>query len=489
MLARGLIKCVRLQSPLTLLLQGLSPGNRRKQEMLAALDALIQNGPMGRGPVVLRQLCALFLKVGIDGETSTTVLFDEVMANVAADLDDEAIAFLAPEMGQMAIVLPAFASTVSSRAHEIAARSSLSGLSTFSADAAANDIDVPDISFVPVAAIETPALEAVASEPEATAASADLATPVAPAAADASAERPITVSQGFRERRAAPRTPEDDAENPISLARKASASELLQIAGLPNLPEAITNVLISRGDRDALQRVLENPSAQFSKSSLTTLAELAPSDRMLKDALLSRADLPEAIVERLLPFLAPDIKAKALMTGAPFGQDEARGALSQSEADLVEAYRNGQQLLGIDSCLACVDEGKMSLSEVIVLLSRDIRVAELAAVAANRLDITQLCAFNILSGRLDHGAAALIRALDGDFSAMDAVMTMRRRCGCREAKETRSAFATAQHYTVEAAKDLIRRMDRVDLSVATRAIIAPYSTEDSAPADALLQAA
>jgi Uncharacterised protein conserved in bacteria (DUF2336) len=459
--------------------------------MLAALDALIQNGPTGRGPVVLRQLCALFLKVGIDGETSTTALFDEVMANVASDLDDDAVAYLAPEMGQMAIVLPAFAATVSSRAHEIAARTSPQepSVANDAAPAEENAIDVPDVIFAPVAVTEAPAQQAAAATPIMADSSMEPAPALAPAKTDPIPERSGYSPQGFRERRAAPRTPEEDAENPITLARKASAAELLQIAALPNLPEAITNVLIARGDRDALQRALANPSAQFSKSSLTTLAELAPSDRMLKDALLSRADLPEPIVERLLPFLTADIKAKALMTGAPFGQEEARSALSQAEADLVEAYRNGQQLLGVDSCLACVDEGKMSLGEVIVLLSRDIRVAELAAVTADRLGITQLCAFNVLSGRLDHGAAVLVRALDGEFSAVDAVMTMRRRCGCREATETRSAFATSQRYTVEAAKELIRRMDRVEVMGAEPAAPAPHSGETPEPAESLLQAA
>jgi hypothetical protein len=56
----------------------------------------------------------------------------------------------------------------------------------------------------------------------------------------------------------------------------------------------------------------------------------------------------------------------------------------------------------------------------------------------------------------------LIRALDGDMASMDGVMTMRRRCGCRDARETRSAFSTAQRYTVEAAQTLVRQMDKVD---------------------------
>jgi hypothetical protein len=93
-------------------------------------------------------------------------------------------------------------------------------------------------------------------------------------------------------------------------------------------------------------------------------------------------------------------------------------------------------------------------------------VAELASFMATRLEIRHLSAFNILSGRLDHSTAVLIRAMDGDMASMDGVMTMRRRCGCRDARETRSAFSTAQRYTVEAAQALIRQMDKVDQGIA-----------------------
>jgi Uncharacterised protein conserved in bacteria (DUF2336) len=412
--------------------------------MLAALDALIQNGPAGRGPVVLRQLCALFLKFGVDAETSTTVLFDEVMANVAADLDNETLRFLAPEMGMMANVLPAFAATVASRSHELQARTVPDALIEDSPDA-------PD-SIAPVAAAESCELDLAASM-----ASSPLPGEPVPFHQQEQPAQPV-----LTDRRAMRRDPVEDAENPITLARKASMTELLQIAGLPDLPEGITNVLIARGDRETLQRVLENPTASFSKSSLTTLAELAPSDRMIKESLIARVDLPEPIVERLLPFLSPDARARTLMAGHPFGEREARNALTQAASDLVAAYRNGNALMGLDTCQATLDEGKMSVSEVICLLARDVRVAELAAFMATRLDIRHLSAFNILSGRLDHSTAVLIRALDGDMASIDGVMTMRRRCGCRDAKETRSAYSTAQRYTVDAAQVLIRQMDKVD---------------------------
>ncbi len=440
--------------------------------MLAALDALIQNGPEGRGAMVLRQLCALFLKVGVDGEASTAGLFDEVMANVAADLDDETVLFLAPELGHMASVLPAFASTISSRSHEIRARSIPESPFEPPAESAADNVSALDPTNLPhEGLVAEPHLEADHA-PDTVSAAATMLDDVSFAPPAIAVDQPAP--QPTQDRRTTPRDPEADAANPITLARRASPLELLQIAALPNLPDSITNVLIARGDRDALQRALRNPTAQFSRSSLTTLAELAPSDRMIKEGLLARTDLPEPILERLLPFLLADAKARALMAGAPFDVQQACDALRQASTDLDTAYRQGQMVVSLDGCNALLEEGKMSVNDVITLLARDMRLAELADFAATQLGIQQVTAFNILSGRLDHGAAVIVRALNGDSDSMDAVMTMRRRCGCRDAKETRSAFSTGQSYSVETALSLIRQMDQVEPVAETK----PRSTAD-----------
>jgi hypothetical protein len=207
---------------------------------------------------------------------------------------------------------------------------------------------------------------------------------------------------------------------------------------------------------------LRNQTAAFAKSSLTTLAELAPSDRMIKEALISRRDLPEPIAERLMSFLTIQAKAQLLMVGPSFDESEALATLDQAAADLVTAYRNGQMLMGVDTALSRIDEGTITVSDVTIQLARDIRIAELAAFMAKQLAIRHLTAFNILSGRFDHATAVLLRALDISLDAFDAVMTMRRRCGCREARETHSVHAIAQRYTPAEALVLVRHMDEVE---------------------------
>jgi hypothetical protein len=445
--------------------------------MLAALDALIQNGSSGRKALVLRQLCSLFMTLGADDDGDRAALFDEVMANVASDLDDESVLVLMPEVQKMPGVLPAFVETISSRFHEISQRQVgfHAAPSEPLADWASQEDESPstlndaealtvDAALAPVAEGPAPAT-ATTSPPETISAEKSAAeTVLCEIPAEPSPEAtPFAAAQAPRpDRRAVPRVPVADAENPITIARRASLSELAAIAGTPNLPESITNVLVARGYRAVLETALRNRTASFARSSLTTLAELAPSDRMIKEALISRRDLPEPIAERLMPFLTLHAKAQLLMNGSPFGEAEAQAALDQAAADLITAYRQGQTLMGVDTALAKVEEGTATVSDATIQLARDIRIAELAAFMAKRLAIRHLTAFNVLSGRFDHATAVLLRALDISLEAFDAVMTMRRRCGCREARETRSVHAIAQRYTPAEALVLVRQMDEVE---------------------------
>lgn len=252
-----------------------------------------------------------------------------------------------------------------------------------------------------------------------------------------------------------------DPDGPVERARRASEAELMALAHDPALPEALTNVIVSRGSRAVLHAVARNHGAVFARSSLTTLVELAPSDKGLKDALVSRSDLPEPIVERLIPFLNEASKARLLTNGAPLTRAAAEREIDAAKAELVHAYREGQTPLGVDSYLAMVDAGTKTYADAVSELTRELRLPELAVFLATRLDADVATVLNVLFGRLDHAVAVLMRAAGNDESAVVMVMDMRRRCGLREARETRNARATFQRYAPDEARRLVGQFQAV----------------------------
>jgi hypothetical protein len=388
--------------------------------MWASIAALVQNGQGNRHTTTLNTIGVLYGHCQEQTSTNLDHAFDCVIVQIAPDLDEETIGALAPSAADFAGQFPQFAAII--QEHVLREHTPDLDIEPMQLNADNTEETTFEIAEPPIAAEKVPALEAV---------------PAAPV-----------------ERRARDRNPAEDENNPIALARRASLEELLQIAGLPNLPEALTNVLISRGDRAVIERALQNQTAVFAKSSLTTLAELAPSDRMIKEALVNRIDLPEAIAERILPYLNLDAKAKVLLSGAPFSEENCQQALVLATQELHINTEQGQIMIGLDHCFAGLSEGQSTVSDVISILARDARIAELSAFAAQQLHLSQAATFNALSSRFDHAAAIILRALDCNSAAFDDAMQMRRRCGCREVKETKSAWMRSQRYSVDEAKEL-----------------------------------
>jgi hypothetical protein len=429
--------------------------------MLATLDSYIAQDRGGRRLFLFRQLWCLFLTIGPKCDDVQTAVFDSVLATAAHDVDYSIITELAAEAEHLPYGLPVLAAALTGKPVTPlvmlppAPSNIFEDAPPMPGEQTASERPAEE---TPVAkALEQPAdhAEPLKTElPENTAKPA----PVLPAQILPGQMQTAVV---HAERRAQPRDPAEDAANPITLARKASLEELARIADLPNLPEAITNVIVGRGDRLILGKALANQTAAFARSSLTTLAELAPSDRMIREALVLRKDLPEPIIERLLPFLSLEKRAALLTNGAQFSEAAARDALMHAQADLLNAARAGHLMMTIDGCDAMLEEGKLNAGDIILILAKDLRVAELATFVATRLAIREATAFNILSGRVDHPVAVLIKALNCDGRIAEQVMVMRNRLGCRDAKETRSAFMVAQRYSVEGALDLVRCMDTV----------------------------
>jgi hypothetical protein len=237
--------------------------------MIAALDEMIAAGTGGRTTIALRQVCQLMLRVGFEDQPDMLDRFDELMSTLAMDLDDTGIVTLAPELERMPGILPAFSATMRSRFHEIALRNEPKPIARESVEAHADDAAPPQ--------------------------------PTAEARKAAPAPLPRQTPPPRIERRATPRDAAQDADNPITLARRASPDQLAEIALLPTLPEVLTGVLASRGHIPAIVTALRNPGARFNRATFVMLAELGVSDRPLWEAMLERTDLPSEALGRLKP--------------------------------------------------------------------------------------------------------------------------------------------------------------------------------------------
>jgi uncharacterized protein (DUF2336 family) len=76
------------------------------------------------------------------------------------------------------------------------------------------------------------------------------------------------------------------------IAEKAEARMLMAIAVRPNLSEAVTDVLLKRGNQDIKLRVINNKQAKLSESGFARLVIGLNGDKKLAAAISARPDVP-----------------------------------------------------------------------------------------------------------------------------------------------------------------------------------------------------
>lgn len=204
-----------------------------------------------------------------------------------------------------------------------------------------------------------------------------------------------------------------------------TTEQLLAIAGQMDVSEADSNLIVSRGVMEAMVAVLANPRARFAKSSLTTMAELAASDFSLREAMCSRCDLPDSILERLWPYLSLRAKAAVIAEGLTTEKaalqvmiDAAAGDASRQAAADAEAE-------------------DYDFAGEIKRLAREGRIVEVARLLAGRAEIQTHLALALLLGMYDRGCVILAHAAGADLVALEHIIDVRAQASARRTPDRR----------------------------------------------------
>jgi uncharacterized protein (DUF2336 family) len=112
-----------------------------------------------------------------------------------------------------------------------------------------------------------------------------------------------------------------DVRTLIESARTKDQQHLLAISLRRWLPESVTDVLVTRGNREVVQSVTNNDGARFSEASFLKLIKRSGDDRILAEQLGLRGDIPRHLFQQLI--------AKA--------SDETRKKLERERPDMILA--------------------------------------------------------------------------------------------------------------------------------------------------------
>jgi uncharacterized protein (DUF2336 family) len=96
----------------------------------------------------------------------------------------------------------------------------------------------------------------------------------------------------------------------IDNAKTKSQDHLLAISQRRTLSEAVTDVLVKRGDRRVVRSVAQNTGAKFSDAGFSILVERASGDALLAERVGSRADIPRHHFLRLVEQASAQVRSR-----------------------------------------------------------------------------------------------------------------------------------------------------------------------------------
>src|ERR1700738_2770444 len=102
----------------------------------------------------------------------------------------------------------------------------------------------------------------------------------------------------------------------VEIASTRGQDHLLAISGRTNLPEAVTDVIVDRGERKVIRKLANNASARFSDAGYSGIVARADADDELTEILGLRIDLPVQFLRDLLRRATDAVRAR-LMAIAP----------------------------------------------------------------------------------------------------------------------------------------------------------------------------
>ena len=212
----------------------------------------------------------------------------------------------------------------------------------------------------------------------------------------------------------------------VEIASSASMEHLGVIAGRKSVDEAVTTVLVDRGDSAVLTKVTENEGAEIAGSSFLKLVEKARKDETIQAALMNRPDLPDGAGRALLPVLTEELKQRVSALGADntLVQLMAERAATEvaARAQKIEEAREQSNALIND-----VSSGNTNIDEAVTLFARSDRTAELGMLLAKVSELPPAAVSQLLFSTSDKPLVILCKANGVSDDAYKDVLTMRAR--------------------------------------------------------------
>jgi uncharacterized protein (DUF2336 family) len=156
-----------------------------------------------------------------------------------------------------------------------------------------------------------------------------------------------------------PRLAETDL---VNIAKTKGQAHLFAISGRDGIGEAVTDVLVRRGDPEVVRNVADNRSAKLSDGGFTVLVKRAEDDGVLAEKVGLRPDIPPRLFRELLVRATAVVQQRLLAAAKPETKVEVQRVLDKVAKEFQAPVRDYSE--AHRAVLALHQDGKLGEPEL-----------------------------------------------------------------------------------------------------------------------------
>lgn len=242
----------------------------------------------------------------------------------------------------------------------------------------------------------------------------------------------------------------------VSIARERGQGHLLALSLRENLTEAVTDVLVVRGDQKVVRSVASNSSARFSDTGFGTLVGRAAADPELQLMLDTRTDLPAHHIDALMAVAKE--RARRDLTASGLLDTSLDDALDAGAAGVLCDSGPVIMIADLDKAVPFVDSlaaRGLLVEEEVVRLIREDRMAHALACLARLAAVPHEIVVNAYSAPHYDPLLFLVRGVRFSWATFKLMLGVKLGANAPQSL-LRSAFTSYESLSVPTAQRVMR---------------------------------
>ena len=240
----------------------------------------------------------------------------------------------------------------------------------------------------------------------------------------------------------------------IEIARSKSQAHLQAISMRRVLSEALTDVLVTRGNDEVVRATVENPGSQFSEGGYLQLVARAERDDDIATCVGLRPDLPRHHYLKLVVKASLSVRKK-LQAANPEMADAVASAVQKASERVRAAAATERTEMARALVRSLFDDGRLDERQVMTFAEQD-KFDETNAALAALAGVAVTTAEDIMIDKRTEGVMILAKVAAMSWSTVRAIISMRDKLSGGEPTDLTSSRDSYERLRNSTAQQVLR---------------------------------